>query len=125
MTANDPKPAPGLPEAHSTAKKTKPSTTHASGTAHPLLFVVGMEYLLHGFGEEPGQCHGERQRRRVAVGLDGVYGLAGDVHLLGQLPLGEAPPRPQFSHVVVHGCKASLTAAICQACFTPTPQRSL
>jgi hypothetical protein len=60
MTANEPNPAPGFPEIQKTVRKAKPSSTHTSGTAHPLLFVVGMEYLLHRSGEEPGQGHRER-----------------------------------------------------------------
>ncbi len=124
MTANEPSPAPGLPATQKAVRKAKPSTTHASGTAHLLVLVVGMEYLLHRSGEEPGQGHRERQRRRVAVRLDGVYGLTGDAHLLGQPPLGETSPRPQLSHVVVQRCKASLTVSVCQVCFTPRSQRS-
>ena len=35
-------------------RKAKPSSTHTSGTAHLLVFVVGMEYLLYWSCEKPG-----------------------------------------------------------------------
>jgi hypothetical protein len=49
-----------------------------------------MEDLLDGPGEEAGQRDRQRQRWGVAAGLDGVDGLAGDAHRLGELALGQA-----------------------------------
>jgi hypothetical protein len=49
-----------------------------------------MEYFLNRFVEVARQGDRERQGGRVALGLDRVDRLAGDVELVGEPLLGEA-----------------------------------
>src|SRR3954453_1982450 len=66
---------------------------------------IGMEHVLHGPLEEARQRDGQRQRRRVALLLDGVDGLARDVHRLRELLLGELARRAEGTNVVAHDVK--------------------
>src|SRR4029450_13886392 len=71
-------------------------------------WAVCMEDLLHGVGEEAGEGDRERQRGGVAAGLDGVDGLAGHAHGLGELALRQAFVGTQLADVVAHADKAPL-----------------
>src|SRR4051812_25103524 len=70
--------------------------------------AVDMEDLLNGLAEEAGERDRQRKRRRVALLLDGVDGLARHVHGLRQLLLGELVRRSEASDVVAHGGKRAL-----------------
>src|SRR3954470_16309695 len=69
-----------------------------------------MEDLLDGLPEVVGERDRQRQRRRVALLLDGVDGLARDVHRLRERLLRELPAGAEGADVVLHGWKADFTS---------------
>src|SRR4249919_1221258 len=79
----------------------------------------GVEDLLDWQFEIPRQRKRERQRRRVALGLDGVDGLPGNAHRPGKIALRELSGGSELANPVFHyGCKVSLSPARCQVGFT-------
>src|SRR3954463_4094584 len=83
------------------------------------LGVVGMEDLLDRLPEVARERDRQRQRRRVALLLDGVDGLARDVHGLSERLLRELPVGAEDADVVSHGWKANFTSepSRCQVRF--------
>src|SRR3954463_15633297 len=74
------------------------------------LGVVGMEDLLDGLPEVARERDRQRQRRRVALLLDGVDGLARDVHRPRERLLRELPVGAEGTDVVLHVWKANFTS---------------
>ena len=72
-------------------------------------FVLQVEDLVGGAGEDAGEDEGQLQAGHVAVALDGVDALAGDAGGLGQLLLRPAAGGAEFLDAVCDGglsCKA-------------------
>src|SRR5690348_10545781 len=70
-----------------------------------------MEDLLDGLPEVARERDRQWQRRRVALLLDGVDGLARDVHRLRERLLRELPVGAESADVVSHLWKANFTSA--------------
>src|SRR3954465_3765457 len=90
-----------------------PMNSENSGMKYRLrmyLGVVGMEDLLDGLPEVVRERDRQRQPRRVALLLDGVDGLARDVHRLRERLLRELPAGAEGADVVLHGWKANFTS---------------
>src|SRR5688572_19687573 len=64
-------------------------------------FVV--EHRLDGQVEQAGDLEGERQRRVVLAGLDGVDALAGDPQAISELALAPVALGAQDLEAVLHG----------------------
>src|SRR4029077_18227285 len=88
------------PPFHWAAPRPKPRTSVNAGRnqrveqMRRLMAASCMEDLLDRSLEEPRERNGERQRRRVATGLDSVDGLPRDLHLLRQITLREPSCSP-------------------------------
>src|SRR3954468_19492428 len=104
ITANDAAPSPGLPPTAKATKISAPRKRQNEGIHQRLRkrLGIGMEHVLHGSLEEARERDGQRQRRRVALLLDRVDGLARDVHGLPELLLRELARRTQGADVVAH-----------------------
>src|SRR6516165_8532599 len=84
--ANETSPLCGSPPIHCATKTIAPSATANSGRNHFVL-VICIEHRLHGAAEVAGEGKRERQRGGVALLLDRVDRLAGDVDRRGELAL--------------------------------------
>src|SRR6476619_3773319 len=106
MIARLTRPPPGSSFDHCTARNSRPMPTQNPGASHfDLCIRICIEDLLNGTGEEPREGDRERQRRRVAAGLDRVDRLPRDAHLGGEPALGQARRRAQLSDEVLHAVK--------------------
>src|SRR5437660_1659071 len=128
ITANASTPSTGCPATERATRYTTPIAAPKIGVARYLrlvLLVVCMEDLLDACAEKPGDRDGQRERRGVAVGLDGVDRLPGHVQPQGEFGLGQPLRGAAFPHVIPHratpGCQACLSclhhagrAAMCQ-----------
>src|SRR5215213_8478639 len=112
-TAAETAPSPVLPPIANAAKISAASRTQKAGMNQRVRYrrfmrssrsgvVVDMEDLLYVHAEVAGERDGERKRRAVALLLDRVDRLAGDVHRRAELLLREPALRAQLLDTVVH-----------------------
>src|SRR6516164_1161544 len=94
MMASASTPQTGCPATERATRYTRPISTPKIGVARYLRLVlvvgsvvVGMEDLLDGDAEKPGDRDGQGKRGGVAVGLDRVDRLPGHVQPLGEVGL--------------------------------------
>src|SRR5579864_2244825 len=112
MIANEMAPPRTSPPMACAAQAAAPSTTAVTGTASRLVIDSTrsvIENLLHRPLEVPCQRDRKRERGRVALGLDRVDRLPGNLHRCAELGLSQASTAPQSGDPVPHRCQVCLT----------------
>src|SRR5215471_7764139 len=121
MMASASTPKTGSPAIERATRYTTPIAAPKIGVARYLrlvlgvvgLVVVGMEDLLDGDAEKPGDRDGQGKRGGVAVGLDRVDRLPGHVQPLGEVALRKPLRDAALANVIAHRacpqCQARLS----------------
>src|SRR5690606_695738 len=73
---------------------------------------VDMEDLLNGGPEEARDGDGQRQRRVVTAGFDGIDGLPRDTQQLGQPALGQTAGLAELSDGVLHAVASAGVSSV-------------
>src|SRR5689334_13501233 len=124
MMASASTPKTGSPATERATRYTTPIAAPKIGVARYVrlvlgvvgLVVVGMEDLLDGDAEKPGDRDGQGKRGGIPVGLDRVDRLPGHVEPLGEVGLRKPFRDTALAHIIAHRACLRIAHRACPRC---------